>query len=907
MADSSTFDIVDAWYERGDTLLVFPSEVSAAGWRRALVESPRRRAIRSDRVISWDVFKERAVPVKRGQRPASRLVRLAFARLLLDENRRSTFLSTLVEPTFAESGGASASAIARMMPQIPFLLRHRDSLRRELTADLDHIAGRYDTFLAHHGFFEPAWELARSVALDHIGWRPIIMWSELLEDYAEYEALLADAVETVSLRSSDRAAQRELPVVRYRSSREEIVAAFDEMERALDAGTPINRIVATVADLEELRPWIEAEAARRAVPLRFAVGDTLAAQPGGRVFDGIEEALAGDLGVIPVSTLLGDRSVPWKHHDVNTLLVRFGYLAHCYNAPRWDEAFDAAEELASDDGTRRGDRAELFLTLPQLRLLRTRWRTFERDARSISSAQSAASLRRALRRFLDHHIEGSGHPGWTDYRVGVERVYETAITELASIVSLEEYGVRIVRPWTFFLDALRQRRYVAKQDGGAVTIYPYRVAAGIPSDLHCVIGLSHTATRVRTAPPIGFRRNELQRIGWSGRDRSLPFLRAYAALLPGSRLSCADAGPTGASVPAADLTPTSDRPLPVPTSAWERERAWWREEASSRPDSLYRPQRAGLVRALDTTLRPVRTDFRTAPVTDGAVRSALSPPETLSPGSIDRYLACPFSFLVRDVLRVRRDEYGFAPDGNRRLGTILHAVLATLSGYPPADRGMRVTEALVHEFDTPASRLFLFPAGKRARIEYLSRAIHTLLEDPLFASPEGGSEVTLSVSINEVALKGFADRIVGPIDSDGESGATIIDYKLSLREQHSRAGAFGVDGTDPLACRTLQLPLYALMTERQFGVHVERLVYVDLKKAGIRIIADERADGRRWQARRGFEMYAELASRLPAFLDETARSVREGRFMCREEPDCGRCGIRSICRSCFVTKRYGDG
>ncbi|MCG8480335.1 MAG: PD-(D/E)XK nuclease family protein, partial [Spirochaetales bacterium] len=826
-------------------------------------------------------------------------------------NRRSPILTTLVEPQFADSGGASASAVARIVPQIPFLLRHRDSLRPRLVADLDRIAERYDAFLTRHDFFEPSWELSRRVELDHIRRRPVIMWSELLEDYAEYEALLAGGVETVPLTTADRTARADLTVMRYRSSREEIVAAFDAVERALDAGTPINRIVVTVADLEELRPWIEAEAARRAVPLRFAVGDTLTAQPGGRIFGAVQEALTGDLGVIPVSSLLGDRSVPWKRQDVNTLLVRFGYVAHCYNARRWDEAFGAAEELLSDDSAGRGERAELFCTAPQLRLLRARWLTFERDVRSISSARSAASLRRALRRFLDNHIEGAGHPRWTDYGGRVERVYETAITELASIISLEERGVPILRPWTFFLEALAERRYVYRQSGAAVTIYPYRVAAGVPADLHCVIGLSHTATRVRSAPPVGFRRDELRRMGWSGRDRSLPFLRAYAALLPGSRLSCADAGPTGAYVPAADLTPTSERPLPVPTSAWEHERAWWRVPTSPPPDSLYRPQRAGLERALDTTLDPVRIDFRKTHVADEEIRSALAPPETLSPASIDRYVACPFSFFVRDVLRVRRGEYGFVPDGNRRLGTILHTVLAKLLSHPPADRGDRITEALVHEFDTPASRLFLFPAGRRARIEYLSRAIRTLLQDPLFASPRGGSEVSLSASINGVALRGFADRVIGPIGSvaasEAEDGVTIVDYKLTLRGEHSRTGVFGVDGTGPLECRTLQLPLYALLTERQFDVHVERLVYVDLKKASIRVIADERADGRRWQARRGFEMYGELAARLPAFLGETRRSIRTGRFMCREEPDCGRCGIRSICRSCFVTRRYGDG
>jgi hypothetical protein len=204
MENSSVITRVGEFYDRGNTLLVFPSEVLAGAWRRRLAAEPARAAVRSDRIISWDRFKELAVPIKRTQRPAGRLTRRAFALALLTENGQAPFLTTLINPAFAESAGGSAGSLTRVLPQLPALLRHRDDLRPGLAADLAEVMERYRRFLEVHNLFEPEWELSRTVDLSRISRRPVVFWPELLEDYREYRGLLAGDVETVNLRATDR-------------------------------------------------------------------------------------------------------------------------------------------------------------------------------------------------------------------------------------------------------------------------------------------------------------------------------------------------------------------------------------------------------------------------------------------------------------------------------------------------------------------------------------------------------------------------------------------------------------------------------------------------------------------------------------------------------------------------------
>jgi hypothetical protein len=902
MENSSVITRVGEFYDRGNTLLVFPSEVLAGAWRRRLAAEPARAAVRSDRIISWDRFKELAVPIKRTQRPAGRLTRRAFALALLTENGQAPFLTTLINPAFAESAGGSAGSLTRVLPQLPALLRHRDDLRPGLAADLAEVMERYRRFLEVHNLFEPEWELSRTVDLSRISRRPVVFWPELLEDYREYRGLLAGDVETVNLRATDRP---EIFARRVRSAAEEVTLAWETIESALRSGTDSGDLAITVADLDSYRHLITAEAHRRGIPVRFAEGGAVASQPGGSFFSRMRDVLDGDFGVTAVAGLLMDRSLPWLDDESRREVVRFGYATHCYRRARWGEAFALAVRVDPK-----------VVPVPAARIPRLRefWETFADHLAAIRSAETAVALRRALLAFLRRHIARREDPRWHLAGGQVERVYETALTELEAICRIEERGIPVPRPWTFFLDSLAERGYVPRGADGAVVVYPYRVAAGVPVKLHCVMGLSQRATRVRTTPPMGLRQDELRRIGWEGDDRSRAFLEAYGTLLPGVHLSCSDEGPSGAQVPAAELA-VQGAPEPLEDlTPWKMEERWWRDPAAPPPLRLYQPQRQGLDRALATTLAPAGADYQRAPM-DPALLPLMSIPERYSPHFIDAYLACPFSVLIRRLLRVTEEKYGFRPDRYRELGSALHDALEALWRYPAPERRSRVDEAVSEAFSRVGMQLLMPEAGRLAQQRFAAAALRRLLEDPQFETDRPATtEVTVDGEIGGVPVTGRVDRVAGVADWSGAGGLydgeplTIYDYKSTLHGGHGRSGVFGDGGEDPRRSVTLQLPVYAMVLEANAPVSVERLIYVGLRKSEIKRVMDAGASGSgAASAAKAAGDYARLRETLPPFLAQMRAAVETGDLPCDASSDCTGCRIRSICRSCFVTRRYQDG
>ena len=53
------------------TALVFPSEIAAEFWRRSATLPGAQRAIREDRFVSWDRFKEEAFEIRESALPVN--------------------------------------------------------------------------------------------------------------------------------------------------------------------------------------------------------------------------------------------------------------------------------------------------------------------------------------------------------------------------------------------------------------------------------------------------------------------------------------------------------------------------------------------------------------------------------------------------------------------------------------------------------------------------------------------------------------------------------------------------------------------------------------------------------------------------------------------------------------------
>jgi hypothetical protein len=163
-------------------------------------------------------------------------------------------------------------------------------------------------------------------------------------------------------------------------------------------------------------------------------------------------------------------------------------------------------------------------------------------------------------------------------------------------------------------------------------------------------------------------------------------------------------------------------------------------------------------------------------------------------------------------------------------------------------------------------------------------------------------------------VTGRVDRVAGVADWSGAGGLydgeplTIYDYKSTLHGGHGRSGVFGDGGEDPRRSVTLQLPVYAMVLEANAPVSVERLIYVGLRKSEIKRVMDAGASGSgAASAAKAAGDYARLRETLPPFLAQMRAAVETGDLPCDASSDCTGCRIRSICRSCFVTRRYQDG
>jgi RecB family exonuclease len=298
-------------------------------------------------------------------------------------------------------------------------------------------------------------------------------------------------------------------------------------------------------------------------------------------------------------------------------------------------------------------------------------------------------------------------------------------------------------------------------------------------------------------------------------------------------------------------------------------------------------------------------NFQKVPV-DPDVLPLLRRREVWSPTTVDRFGQCPFAFFLRESLNIRSRRWGYFPANPPLTGTILHRIMArAILLRPDEDRSREVAEIVAREFDTPAGRLFLPRIGTEARNRYVAAVVRTLLDHPELGQPvqraagDIVTEHTLSHRLDSISLEGTADLIV-----PGEEGDAVYDYKSRLRQEHGSGKVLPEGAGDLRESSTLQLPLYALMYHGETGRQVDRLVYVDLTSAEVKVIADRRGDKR---TARGWERLQGILDGLPDYVGRLEKMVSTGDLRCDEEPDCSACRVRSICRSCFVTRRYvGD-
>lgn len=878
-------------------VLVFPSEIAAAFWRRRILSATARSAIRADRVLSWDAFKERYFGRRQRLRPVNNLQRTIFALDFLESHTAVPELRLVVPPAYAHESRRFLTNVRAVLPVLPRLQAVCEQIP-DLSADLAVIRRRYDEFLSESGCFEPSW---LGVGAPDVIRRHTIVFPELIEDFTEFaspleSSALVDFITLNGLSADDGTVLR-----RFRDSRREIDAVFDQLETLLDSGVPASDVAITIPRMHEVQEFLVQESERRQVPLSLRSGAALSEYPPGRLFAGLAGCVHTRFSLSSLKSLLLDRGLPWKDRRANELLIRFGVDTGCIASGRrdvWRAAFKfASNRLVSEELASRRDELGAY---------------FGRLSAGIKALVGAKSFEDVKARLYAFSAGFLDTDGWG---VGSERVFQRCI-DLLDDLGVAAAGRRIADPYGLYLTALSEKVYVEKNDdGGGIAVYPYRVSAGINPPYHFIMNASRRATTVQI-DEFPFLSDPIrEKLALPVSDASDAFWTAY--------------NHSGGSVWAsfADLTPGGPQLAPgcfiesasvvdaesSPVSPYRQERLYWSGEE---PDvaRVYPTQIAGLDHAEQAAYTARGDDLTERVIGDPALTTYLESRQAehddvhalrISPTHLESFLACPFGYLANRVLGLEETSWQAEIERALDLGSFYHRVLEVFFGglkerseplsadalteYESALRSCVEREAAGWAMRETA----LHPVVLGARLHAITGDILDLVRRQV---EERAGWIVVATEEWYATLTTEGIRLYGKIDRIDRNPATgghlLLDYKKSgIPKKGDITGTTGRG--DPVQPTSYQVPFYLLLAEAN-GVDVDEAGYESVERRAYTPVFGE-------SGYFGEDERDEVLNRLRRAVGRMAERVRAGDYRC-DEVTCDGCAFRAFCRRKFVVQ-----
>lgn len=889
-------------------VFVFPSEIVAASWRRKVLDTGLRQAIRTDRFISWDRFKEACFGLTREARPVNRLVRTLFAAALLQENAEGPLVfHRLVEPQFAGEPVGFARFIADTLPRLHALRNARgfgalgrvDSV---LAEDLETLYRRYLQFLEANGMFEPNYQ---PISLQRMSGRYHLFFTEVLEDYEDYASIL-EAAPGVCFPQ----APPEPPANQYRFAtvHQELRWLFRALGDALDEGIPPEDLAVTVPRLEDYADELILASRLYQVPLDIRRGKSLAEHAPGRLFGMVDQLVSTGFSLAAFKALALHQALPWRDRETLRELVRVGIDYSCVRNYR-----SGAGRVNVWDTALRTARASRVYDSAWARRMAEQYHRIEAATAAMVHAGSFGDLIQAVHRFADQMLL---LPAWDEQSRLVYQSCLDALYDCAAAGDLFD-GALPSSPYAVWMQALADRIYVPRSNSGGVPVYPYRVSAGLACRRHFLINAGHDATTVSVRRFPFLREDQARAIGVRDRDLSQAFLRLYLASGESVETSYSVEGLSGPAL-ASGFFVTRDAVVPGPDvvdqDPYARETAFWQTAAEGRfPPVLYPGQRSGFDRmsltgfrkpALDLAARKLEVPELVATLRSRIERDGAIP---ISPTRLEVFLTCPFQFLASSLLGMEEVEYEPDRVGNKAGGTLAHRALARLFEEIKEDDGAYLPERTEEYRDRLARHLsdqaaamersvpLPIPPVWRYHRDWARSRLDRFVDAERESFPRARVVATekdfrLPPDEESVLLHGRIDRV-----SAVNSGAVLVDYKRNWTP-----GASDVRGSADSYPASIQLAFYAYLV-RASGTQPAAVSYYSLGQGRYRHVYHV--------ADKCFLSEEQLSDAMDAVVEGAralARSVRSGDYRVRPGAYCGECPFRSVCRARYAVRR-SDG
>ena len=895
---------------------VFPSQTSAGLWAMKTCTLGITRSVAANRFLAWDRFKEKVVQERDANRqPATSVMRKIFAESLIRKNAEKIFLKALILPEYSSGGSIFTSFIARIIPSLAYwekLFKSRKGGAKDAEdEDYELLQKEYAAFLERHMLFEPSWEEQKISAGNT---RYVLFFPELIEDFAEYDALL-NAPQF--MRVGTESCSKEQRLVFFQSAREEIRSTVMELQRLHETkGVPYEDMAVSVPELEEMEPYLLREFALRHIPVTRRAGKKLGEAGAGRFFSLVNECAASRFSFNSLKALILNDHIPWKERAKNKALVNFGIKYNCVSGyvqdgkevDIWEEAFREAHN-SYDNACK--DLQPYYLGLKK-RIL------------ALAGSESFSEIRKCYFSFRGSFLD------MDNISREDNAVLSRCIEELVSLIELEEKfndpDLIPASPFAFFLSCLGETDYVAANQKPGVNIFKWRVAAASPFTCHFVLNASQSAATVLYQSLRFLRQDKRKALGLEDSDATGSFFLLCDTgeddgFKSRTRLSASAQTFSGWAIPHSFFAqgkildaPSNTDETPDP---YREERRFWKEGKA--PGKLFPLQKHSFDLWKNNLIHKKNNfSFFKSPSPAGAeisagLENAILGKDgylTVTPSrDLNVYYHCPMSWLYARVFGIEEYSLEAALLDDISLGILYHKILEKLFARIKTEEtifdsrrldvykrwALEITRAAVKEepaFKGPLAAPLVSSqaAGLTAKIAGLLDLEAKFFDGYTIAE----LEYPVNIKTGELLIKGIIDRV--SVSPNGEQ--VIIDYKTTYIPEQT-----ALEDLPNVFLSEFQMPLYIKLYEEQTSAQqsgkVRGAYFYSINGKKVKIVMGESSGGKTKNPNR--EEYDPVLDAAREQIEEFAQNVKALNFVPHEIriKDCLGCVYKTVCRSVF--------
>jgi hypothetical protein len=942
-----------------DCCFVFPSAVPAQFWlEKAALESMKPLA--EERFLAWDEFKAQTLALHFNDREAAgKAARTVFAGSLLRENagtakEGNANLRDFINHRYANFWESFVSPLAALLPGLEGLNQRVDNSPRKQElledpwfADLLWIRQRYEAFLGTYSLYEPSWNRTAFTFADK-NW--ILFFPELADDWEEYREELTTAAGTTdkfslriitlqdiappkippaekvqaAARILNGAAVQDGNYIRFESAAEEqrwlalIIRQLME-----EGGLEPEDIIISYPGADDTERVI-LDLARRDIPALLRGGKSLSGHGGGRIFSSLADCVSNRWSYQSMKNLLLDQAYPWKDRESINALLDFGLRYRCM-ASTGEEKFDVWENTFF---RLKGRRGSFTISIDEIDTFYAR---LKKDIRNLVNAASFEGLKEQWHIFENRYFDRDS------INEDTNNILAQAMKALDELIlaagrfrdmeNLEEKGL----VYSIFKSYLGDMKYVFQGRKQAVSIYDYKVGAGIAPLVHFVINMGQNSASVTGTEAGGdsIREDRKQLLSLKERDLSAAFARAYAFSGGFTVFSTAEKTWAGPAVPLNALEgELSLKPVETLSFPPEPSNTFFRVEAE-----------AGL-----KILGSGGTDLRVSPLDDPLLRERLKellggPGQKgeknigcieLSPTDLNEYLSCPFRWLLERGLGISEKQTGIETIDQRDLGMLYHRILEAFftrieDASKKFDKKQFETyrEWLNEEVDAALNKARQREGAFQESVyDMLRDRINAALEDYLEADAEilDGVEVLKpeyplrrEYPDLKLAMTGKADLVLKRTEKDyilTDFKTGVIPDKRDLLaaeetspEENHAAEFRSLSFARRQVPANVQLPAYINMLEHGSKSKVNLARFYSLDNREYRDVINDDVPPNPLRVlpmnRKDYQSEIDWVDRILAAL---ASAMNEGDYRVpeMEDRDCGSCSVSALCRSVYT-------